>query len=266
MHFKQSPIQEQANPKQLALLTKYTKNLSGQNHIKLKEIQRQFRRNNHQGLIIKKISNNQIYLHRKHARGEVKDYLMKHPLENPVTIDFGYTKITSSQPIIINNKQYQLFVSQAIHRKPIVNFLTQLPLTVRIVVLLMISFISCWLLAKTFTKPLIAIQKASNELGEGKLTTRLTQFNQRSDEFGDLARSFNQMAEQLESNITSHQRLLGDVSHELRSPLTRLQLAVALAEKNSGNAVEQQKHLNRCEIEVERLDEMIADVLTLEFK
>jgi two-component system sensor histidine kinase CpxA len=71
------------------------------------------------------------------------------------------------------------------------------------------------------------------------------------------------MAEQLESNISAHQRLLGDVSHELRSPLTRLQLAVALAEKNIGNTQEQQKHLTRCETEVDRLDDMIADVLTL---
>jgi two-component system sensor histidine kinase CpxA len=71
------------------------------------------------------------------------------------------------------------------------------------------------------------------------------------------------MAERLENNITAHQRLLGDVSHELRSPLTRLQLAIALAEKNIGNEVEQQKHLKRCETEADRLDEMIADVLTL---
>jgi two-component system sensor histidine kinase CpxA len=129
--------------------------------------------------------------------------------------------------------------------------------------LLMISFLSCWLLAKSFTNPLIAIQKASKDIGEGKLATRITKFDQRSDEFGTLARSFNQMAEQLENNITAHQRLLGDVSHELRSPLTRLQLAVALAEKNMGNNIEQQKHLHRCETEVDRLDEMIADVLTL---
>jgi two-component system sensor histidine kinase CpxA len=129
--------------------------------------------------------------------------------------------------------------------------------------LLAISFLSCWLLAKSFTNPLIAIQKASDDIGQGKLATRIKKFDRRSDEFGALARSFNQMAEQLESNISSHQRLLGDVSHELRSPLTRLQLAVALAEKNIGHADEQQKHLARCELEVDRLDEMIADVLTL---
>ncbi|MEY8198378.1 MAG: ATP-binding protein, partial [Colwellia sp.] len=187
----------------------------------------------------------------------------KHPLENPVTVDFAFTKVTSSEPIVINGEQFQLFIASQLHRKHIVSWVNQLPIAIRLLMLLMVSFLSCWLLAKSFTKPLIAIQKATENIGEGKLATRITKFDQRSDEFGTLARSFNQMAEQLENNITAHQRLLGDVSHELRSPLTRLQLAVALAEKNMGNNVEQQKHLNRCETEVERLDEMIADVLTL---
>ena len=209
------------------------------------------------------IRDSHIYSPRKRGWFEVKSYLAKHPLQNPVTVDFAFTKVTSSEPIVINGEQFQLFIANDVHRKRIVSLVNQLPIALRFLMLLTISFLSCWLLAKTFTKPLIAIQKASEDIGEGKLTTRITKFDQRSDEFGTLARSFNQMAEQLENNITAHQRLLGDVSHELRSPLTRLQLAVALAEKNIGNDIEQQKHLNRCETEVERLDEMIADVLTL---
>ncbi len=263
MQFRQSPSQEQVNPQQLKLLNQYTQALAGKDNIKVRELQRNFRRKHHQDLIIKKVSNNRIFIHKMREKDEVADYLRKHPLNNPVTIDFGFIKVTSSQPIVINDMQYQLFIASDLHRERIVSWLKQLPLAIRIIMLLMISFLSCWLLAKSFTSPLIAIQKASKEIGKGKLTTRITKFDQRSDEFGDLARSFNQMAEQLENNITAHQRLLGDVSHELRSPLTRLQLAVALAEKNIGNHVEQQKHLNRCETEVERLDEMIADVLTL---
>jgi two-component system sensor histidine kinase CpxA len=71
------------------------------------------------------------------------------------------------------------------------------------------------------------------------------------------------MAKQLEDNISAHQRLLADVSHELRAPLTRLQLAVALAEKSKKSPNEQQQHLTRCETEVERLDKMLEEVLTL---
>lgn len=263
MQFRHSPNQEQANPEQLKLLDKYTQRLANKNHIELKAVQEKFRRKHHQHLIIKNLTTNHIYSPRKRGWFEVKSYLAKHPLQNPVTVDFAFTKVTSSEPIVINGEQFQLFIANDVHRKRIVSLVNQLPIALRLLMLLTISFLSCWLLAKTFTKPLIAIQKASEDIGEGKLTTRITTFDQRSDEFGTLARSFNQMAEQLENNITAHQRLLGDVSHELRSPLTRLQLAVALAEKNIGNDVEQQKHLNRCETEVERLDEMIADVLTL---
>lgn len=263
MQFRHSPNQEQAAPEQLALLGLYTQKLANKKQVKLNHIQREFHHKHQQYLLIKKISNNKVYTPRKRGWSEVRDYLKKHPLDNPVTIDFAFTNVTSSQPIIINDEQFQLFIASELHRKQIVSWVNQLPIAMRLLMLLTVSFICCWLLAKSFTNPLIAIQKASKSIGEGKLATRITTFDQRSDEFGALARSFNQMAEQLENNITAHQRLLADVSHELRSPLTRLQLAIALAEKNMGNNVEQQKHLNRCETEVERLDEMIADVLTL---
>jgi len=263
IQFRHSPTQEQANPQQLKLLNQFTLKLADKKRVKLKAIQSKFHHKYNQHLIIKKVSNNKIYSPRNRPWSKVKDYLKKHPLDNPVTVDFSFTKLTSSQPIIINGQQFQLFIASELQRKRFVSLISQLPFALRLFFLLTISFLSCWLLAKSFTKPLIAIQKASKALGNGELATRITTFAQRSDEFGDLARSFNQMAKQLEDNISAHQRLLGDVSHELRSPLTRLQLAVALAEKNIGNKAEQQKHLHRCETEVDRLDEMIADVLTL---
>jgi two-component system sensor histidine kinase CpxA len=263
MQFRHSPTQEQANPQQLKLLNQFTLKLADKKRVKLKAIQSKFHHKFNQHLIIKKISNDKVYSPRNRPWSKVKDYLKKHPLDNPVTIDFSFTKVTSSQPILINGQLFQLFVASELQRKRFVSLISQLPFALRLFFLLTISFLSCWLLAKSFTKPLIAIQKASKALGDGELATRITKFDERSDEFGDLARSFNQMAKQLEDNISAHQRLLGDVSHELRSPLTRLQLAVALAEKNIGNKDEQQKHLNRCETEVDRLDEMIADVLTL---
>ncbi|WP_019027636.1 ATP-binding protein [Colwellia piezophila] len=263
MQFRHTPSQEQVDPQQLELLSKYIQRLADKKKVKLKAIQQQFYQKHHQHLLIKNLTTKQVYAPRKRIWGEIKYYLRRHPLNNPVTIDFAFTQVTTSQPIIINGEQLQLFIASKIEHKHLVGLVNQWPLALRILMLLTISVLCCWFLAKSFTKPLIAIQKASKELGEGKLATRITIFDQRSDEFGDLARSFNQMASELENNISAHQRLLGDVSHELRSPLTRLQLAVALAEKNIGNDAEQQKHLTRCETEVDRLDEMIADVLTL---
>lgn len=263
IQFRHTPNQEAAVPEHLALLSQYTQKLADKKQVKLNAIQSSFFRKHQQHLLIKKISNNKIFTLKKRGWSPVKDYLKENTLNNPVTIDFDFTKVTSSTPIAINGQQVQLFIATEIERKRIVSWVNQLPIALRVILLLIISFLCCWWLARSFTAPLIAIQKASKALGEGKLTTRISKFDLRSDEFGALARSFNQMAIQLEGNISAHQRLLGDVSHELRSPLTRLQLAVALAEKNIGNAIEQQKHLTRCDTEVDRLDEMIADVLTL---
>jgi two-component system sensor histidine kinase CpxA len=263
IQFRHTPTQEQANAKQLTLLTQYNLTLADQSNVKLKNLQRKFHHKHQQYLIIKKLSSNKVYTPRKQFWSKIRQYLERHSLENPVTIDFGFTQVTSSEPIMINGQHYQFFIASELQRKQLVSWVNQLPFAIRLLFLLAISSLACWLLAKSFSRPLIAIQKATEDIGQGKLTTRIEKFDQRSDEFGALARSFNQMAEQLENNISAHQRLLGDVSHELRSPLTRLQLAVALAEKNIGNAQEQQKHLTRCETEVDRLDEMIADVLTL---
>lgn len=263
MQFRHNPTQEHANPEQLKLLSKYQHKLAGKNKVKLKALQHKFHEENQQFLIIKKLRTSQVYAPRTRIWSKVKNYLKRRSLDNPVTVDFSFTQVTSSEPIVINGEKFQLFIATQPQRKQLIALVSQLPVALRLILLLAFSFLCCWLLAKSFSKPLIAIQKASKSIGQGKLSTRITEYDKRSDEFGALARSFNQMAEQLESNISAHQRLLGDVSHELRSPLTRLQLAVALAEKNIGNHEEQQKHLTRCETEVDRLDDMIADVLTL---
>jgi two-component system sensor histidine kinase CpxA len=128
---------------------------------------------------------------------------------------------------------------------------------------LLISMTISWLLARSLSKPLLKIKDTATTFGNGDFTARVQQVSRRSDELGVLAKSFNTMAEKLEQGISAHQRLLADVSHELRSPMTRLQIALALANKSAENPKELEKHLLRCELEVTRLDDMIADVLTL---
>jgi two-component system sensor histidine kinase CpxA len=107
------------------------------------------------------------------------------------------------------------------------------------------------------------MQKAAARLGDGEFSARIPLIAQRNDEIGACAVSFNLMAEKLEQNIASHQRLMADVSHELRSPMTRLQIALGLAQQDNISEALLHKHLQRCELEVARLDEMIANVLTL---
>ncbi|MBI4905396.1 MAG: HAMP domain-containing protein [Acidobacteria bacterium] len=106
--------------------------------------------------------------------------------------------------------------------------LTNYPLFVpqQIWVLICVAVLS-YLLARYLTAPLRRLDSAVKRLGEGDLTVRVPV--ERSDETGRLGESFNQMAGRIEQLVASQQRLLLDVSHELRSPLARLNVAVELA-------------------------------------
>ncbi|MCI2285809.1 ATP-binding protein [Colwellia sp. MSW7] len=127
----------------------------------------------------------------------------------------------------------------------------------------MISFLLCLLLAHSFSKPVRLIKKAATKLGQGDFDTRVEGVSQLNGELGQLATSFNVMAEQLQQNQTAQRRLLGDVSHELRSPLTRLQMALGLAQQDSTSTEGREQYLQRCQREIDRLDHMIENVLSL---
>jgi two-component system sensor histidine kinase CpxA len=99
-------------------------------------------------------------------------------------------------------------------------------------------------------------------LAEGDLQTRVAdQLGRRNDELGKLARDFDDMAERIESLVRSQQRLSRDVSHELRSPLARMNVALGIAKQKASPDVAAQ--LERIESEADRLNQMIGRILTL---
>ncbi|MDQ6965940.1 MAG: ATP-binding protein, partial [Mariprofundaceae bacterium] len=103
---------------------------------------------------------------------------------------------------------------------------------------------------------------SASQLGSGRMDTRASgSLAGRGDELGELARSFDAMAVQLESLMGSHKQLLRDVSHELRSPLARLTVALELARDSAGEAA--QEDLSRIGLEAGRLNELIGEVLSL---
>jgi two-component system sensor histidine kinase CpxA len=132
----------------------------------------------------------------------------------------------------------------------------------RLLVVLVVGGIFCYWLARYLTTPLLKLRTTTNELAEGNLGARVaTNLAKRRDEVGQLGRDFNVMAERLESMVKAQQRLLGDISHELRSPLARLGVALGLARQRSGEAAN--GALDRIERESENLNEMISQLLTL---
>jgi two-component system sensor histidine kinase CpxA len=128
--------------------------------------------------------------------------------------------------------------------------------------LLLTALILCYLLALYLSRPIGKLRAATQTLAAGQLNTRVSdRLGRRRDELGDLARDFNVMAERIEGLITSQQRLNRDISHELRSPLARMNVALEIAKQRV--TPETRPLLTRIETESERLNEMISRLLTL---
>jgi two-component system sensor histidine kinase CpxA len=132
----------------------------------------------------------------------------------------------------------------------------------RLLAVLLTGGILCYWLAWYLTTPLLKLRTTTNELAEGNLGARVaSKLSRRRDEIGQLGRDFDLMAERLESMVRAQHRLLGDISHELRSPLARLGVALGLARQRSG--AEANGALDRIERESENLNEMISQLLIL---
>jgi two-component system sensor histidine kinase CpxA len=120
----------------------------------------------------------------------------------------------------------------------------------------------CLWLAHGLAAPLGTLRGTVRRLAAGDLAARAgAPLVRRRDEVGELAREFDAMAERLETLVTAQRRLVRDVSHELRSPLARLSVALELARREGGPGAA--AAVERIEREVVRLEELIAQLLTL---
>ncbi|WEF12925.1 ATP-binding protein [Pectobacterium actinidiae] len=122
---------------------------------------------------------------------------------------------------------------------------------------LLFSSVLAWSLAR----PLNQIRASFDQVAQGDLNVRLLPvMHKRHDEISDVARDFDSMVERLDSLASAREQLLHDVSHELRSPLARLQLAIGLIRQNPNNI---DNSLQRIEREALLMDKMIGELLTL---
>jgi signal transduction histidine kinase len=113
----------------------------------------------------------------------------------------------------------------------------------------------CYWLAFHLTRPVRLLQRAVERFGRGDLSARSESV--RRDELGQLARTFDRMADRLETLLAAERRLLLDISHELRSPLARLGVAIELA--RTGDDTE--AALNRIQKESDRLNALVGQLL-----
>ena len=126
---------------------------------------------------------------------------------------------------------------------------------------LLVSTAICYLLARQLSAPIQHLRDATRSVADGRLDVQVAGLlGKRRDELAMLAVDFDAMTARLAALLNAQQQLLRDVSHELRSPLARLQIALGLARRPQANL---QQELDRIEQEAQRLDELIGEILSL---
>jgi signal transduction histidine kinase len=113
----------------------------------------------------------------------------------------------------------------------------------------------CYAFAKQLARPVEKLKNTVEGFGRGDFTARAK--STRGDEIGQLARTFDTMADRIQTLLSAERRLLLDISHELRSPLARLSVAVELA-RTEGN---RDAHLDRIQREADRLNDLVGELL-----
>jgi two-component system sensor histidine kinase CpxA len=130
-----------------------------------------------------------------------------------------------------------------------------------VIATLLVSTAICYLLARQLSAPIQHLRDATRSIADGKLGVQVASLmGHRRDELAMLAVDFDAMAARLSALLNAQQQLLRDVSHELRSPLARMQIALGLARRPQANL---QQELDRIEQEAQRLDELIGEILSL---
>lgn len=123
------------------------------------------------------------------------------------------------------------------------------------------SAIFAWLLAWSFSRPITQLRNALNLAAKGNLDVRIGEsMRRRNDELGDLGIEFDRMSSQLQQLLSSQQTLLHDVSHEMRSPLARMQAIIGLIDQQPEQSTQLIEKLNR---ETQRIDKLVSEILTV---
>jgi two-component system sensor histidine kinase CpxA len=186
-------------------------------------------------------------------------------------------KAVSSGEKISNVESWRVAVAVPVHSKkdyvfagyatriPFARFWWNEPAAVligRLAVVVALSVIVCYGLSVYITSPILGLQSATRRFAKGELSARAgAAVTRRKDEMGALANSFDNMAERIGSLLNLQRQLVGDISHELRSPLARLTLSIEMTKTMSGPEAEQL--LARMEREVGILNGMIGQLLNL---
>lgn len=186
------------------------------------------------------------------------------PQSSPLSIDIQGLAFIGPSLVKSTQSDYMLFIVAPKPRGGLGMFRQQYP-GLFILFICGISGILCYLFARGVLKPIMQLRNASQKMAAGEMGVRVGSASLRLDEIGQLGRDFNHMSKQVEGLLNNQKRLLADISHELRSPLARLQLSIGIALQQHEETLskETENALQRIEKEAFQIEKMIAQVLLL---
>ncbi|MEM9100935.1 MAG: ATP-binding protein [Pseudomonadota bacterium] len=202
--------------------------------------------------------------------------------------EFPMQKRTANELIVgpktvkIKDKEYQFFFWRETNKRMQSSFFslhTRIDWW-RIVIAFVVSIALCAILTFTIVSPIRKLREANQNFSKGDLKTRIKSLRHRYDELGLLARDFNTMAEKVEKLVEAQKKFLNYASHELRSPLTRMQVTLAIAEQSEkswpicaeritneldllGNLIQQILEFSRLENELKSVEFVECDMVKL---
>ncbi|MCC2617362.1 HAMP domain-containing protein [Aestuariibacter halophilus] len=182
----------------------------------------------------------------------------------PMTIKTSQARYFGPVAVTWRDQQYAVFVGKPLPPNLVRRVHQRHPILL-ISVVLVISASLCGLLAWRLLRPVRHLRLAVNQMAKGDLKSRVDAQWLGNNELGQLGHDFNAMASQLEQLVDGQKRLLADISHELRSPLARLQLAIGITEQSSegNNTPGLTEGLARIEKEAQQIEQMLAQLLVL---
>ncbi|NOH56117.1 envelope stress sensor histidine kinase CpxA [Vibrio coralliilyticus] len=178
--------------------------------------------------------------------------------EHPKQRLYGHYMVAGPLPVTLAQRDLLLYVGMKWNQpSPFLIRLFDKPFQLLFAVMLVSTPLLLWL-AWALSQPARKLERAAKRVAKGEFFVD-PQLEKGTSEFRQAGKSFNQMVEAVNQMISGQQRLLSDISHELRSPLTRLRMATALASRKQGESPE----LNRIDTEAQRLEQMIGELLEL---
>lgn len=215
-------------------------------------------------LLVEPKSKNVIYSFPYEVWPDKKPFLQLKDSSVPFTIKTSMGKFYGPVAVLLDEQQYKLFIGKPSPPGLLKRLRRNNP-GIFFSIALVLSGLLCAWMAWSLVRPLRQLQAAVQLMSKGDLEAKVQGANERTDEIGQLSQDFNRMSHQVATLMAGQRRLLADISHELRSPLARLEVAIGIAYHHCPQTESEpiSKQLARIEKEAHQIEAMLQQILTL---